>query len=70
MFCLHGLFGSGSDGVPSILTHEPIKEFQPIMLYKMQEWFCNIEFPSIIDSRTRTPGPTVTPNPIETFGPN
>jgi hypothetical protein len=65
----YGLFGSGSDGVPSTLTHEPIIEFQPIMLCKTHEWFCMTELPRTIDSLMRTPGPIVTPGPIDTFGP-
>ncbi len=66
----YALFGSGSEGVPSIRTQEPIVLFQPIILYKMQEWFWTTVLPRMIDSRIRTPGPMVTPKPTDTFGPS
>lgn len=65
-----GLFGSGSEGVPSIRAQQPINEFQPIIEYKIQQWSCKTVLPNIIDSLTRTPAETVTFVPIETFGPN
>ena len=33
----NGLFGFGSNGVPSIRVHGPMIVFQPRMLYKMQQ---------------------------------
>ena len=43
---------------------DPTTEFQPMMLYNMHEWLPRTVLPRIIDSRTRTPGPTVTPKPM------
>uniref|UniRef100_A0A3Q2CH11 Uncharacterized protein n=1 Tax=Cyprinodon variegatus TaxID=28743 RepID=A0A3Q2CH11_CYPVA len=55
-----GSLGFGSLGVPSTRDHLPIVLSHPTMLFKTQ----------IIDSRTLTPAPIVTPVPIETLGPN
>uniref|UniRef100_A0A3Q2PB34 Uncharacterized protein n=1 Tax=Fundulus heteroclitus TaxID=8078 RepID=A0A3Q2PB34_FUNHE len=55
-----GSLGFGSLGVPSTLAHLPMVLSHPTMLFKTK----------IIDSRTLTPAPIVTPVPIETLGPN
>lgn len=65
-----GLFGSGSDGVPSMRVQQPTHESHPIILYKMHEWSCRIVLPRITDSLILTPGPMLTFCPIETFGPS
>uniref|UniRef100_A0A669C8Q1 Uncharacterized protein n=2 Tax=Oreochromis TaxID=8139 RepID=A0A669C8Q1_ORENI len=56
-----GSFGFGSLGVPSTLAHLPMVLSHPTMLFKTQQ---------MIDSRTLTPAPIVTPVPMETLGPN
>uniref|UniRef100_A0A4W6DHS6 Uncharacterized protein n=1 Tax=Lates calcarifer TaxID=8187 RepID=A0A4W6DHS6_LATCA len=57
--------GFGSLGVPSTLAHLPMVLSHPTMLFKTQfaPW-------RMIDSRTLTPAPIVTPVPMETLGPN
>lgn len=65
-----GLFGSGSEGVPSTLVHFPSLLPRPIMLCSTKLWFSITAFGSIMLSLTRTPGPIVTPAPTLTFGPN
>uniref|UniRef100_A0A8C6PY87 Uncharacterized protein n=1 Tax=Nothobranchius furzeri TaxID=105023 RepID=A0A8C6PY87_NOTFU len=59
----NGSFGFGSLGVPSTLAHLPMVLSHPTMLFKTQfaPW-------RMMDSRTLTPAPIVTPVPIETFG--
>ena len=32
--------GFGSQRLPSTLDHTPMEQFQPMMLYKMQQWSC------------------------------
>uniref|UniRef100_A0A8D0B2E6 Uncharacterized protein n=1 Tax=Sander lucioperca TaxID=283035 RepID=A0A8D0B2E6_SANLU len=56
-----GSLGFGSLGVPSTLAHLPMVLSHPTMLFKTQQ---------MMDSRTLTPAPIVTPVPIETLGPN
>uniref|UniRef100_A0A3P8SWC6 Uncharacterized protein n=1 Tax=Amphiprion percula TaxID=161767 RepID=A0A3P8SWC6_AMPPE len=56
----YGSFGLGSLGVPSTLAHLPMVLSHPTMLFKTQ----------MMDSRTLTPAPIVTPVPMETLGPN
>uniref|UniRef100_A0A3Q1B225 Uncharacterized protein n=1 Tax=Amphiprion ocellaris TaxID=80972 RepID=A0A3Q1B225_AMPOC len=61
----YGSFGLGSLGVPSTLAHLPMVLSHPTMLFKTQfaPW-------RMMDSRTLTPAPIVTPVPMETLGPN
>uniref|UniRef100_A0A3B3ZNA5 Uncharacterized protein n=1 Tax=Periophthalmus magnuspinnatus TaxID=409849 RepID=A0A3B3ZNA5_9GOBI len=53
-----GSLGLGSLGVPSTRAHLPMVLSQPTMLFKTQ----------MMDSRTLTPAPIVTPIPMDTFG--
>uniref|UniRef100_A0A3B5KK40 Uncharacterized protein n=1 Tax=Takifugu rubripes TaxID=31033 RepID=A0A3B5KK40_TAKRU len=57
----YGSLGFGSLGVPSTLAHFPMVLSQPTML--VAPW-------RIMDSRTLTPAPMVTPVPMDTLGPN
>lgn len=66
----NGLFGSGSDGVPSTLAHLPTLEPLPMMLCNTKERSSTVASASIILSRILTPGPMATPGPILTFGPS
>lgn len=65
-----GLFGSGSEGVPSTLVHLPILELRPMMLWSTKLWSSITAFAKIMLSLMRTPGPTTTSFPILTFGPS
>uniref|UniRef100_A0A672ZYN4 Uncharacterized protein n=1 Tax=Sphaeramia orbicularis TaxID=375764 RepID=A0A672ZYN4_9TELE len=56
----YGSLGLGSLGVPSTLAHLPMVLSHPTMLFKTQ----------MMDSRTRTPAPILTPVPMDTFGPS
>uniref|UniRef100_A0A672IWU9 Uncharacterized protein n=1 Tax=Salarias fasciatus TaxID=181472 RepID=A0A672IWU9_SALFA len=62
-----GSFGFGSLGVPSTLAHFPMVLSHPTMLFRLT---CKLAPWRMMDSRTRTPAPIVTPVPIETLGPN
>lgn len=66
----NGLFGSGSEGVPSTLAHFPTLEPLPIILCKTKDLSSIVASAKIMLSRILTPGPTVTPGPMLTFGPN
>uniref|UniRef100_A0A3Q2YPF7 Uncharacterized protein n=1 Tax=Hippocampus comes TaxID=109280 RepID=A0A3Q2YPF7_HIPCM len=61
----YGSLGFGSLGVPSTRAHLPIVLSHPTMLWRTQvaPW-------RIMDSRTLTPAPIVTPVPMVTLGPN
>ena len=65
----NGLFGSGSDGVPSTRAHVPILELLPIILCKIKLRSLITASDKIMLSRIRTPGPITTPDPILTLGP-
>uniref|UniRef100_A0A3Q3IWQ8 Uncharacterized protein n=1 Tax=Monopterus albus TaxID=43700 RepID=A0A3Q3IWQ8_MONAL len=69
-----GSLGFGSLGVPSTLAHFPTVLSHPTMLFKThvysQGLTCRFAPWRMMDSRTLTPAPIVTPVPIETFGPN
>uniref|UniRef100_A0A4W3GFP9 Uncharacterized protein n=1 Tax=Callorhinchus milii TaxID=7868 RepID=A0A4W3GFP9_CALMI len=62
----------GSLGVPSTRAHLPMLLSQPTIQFSTQLWSCLTcsEAPcKIMDSRTLTPAPMVTPVPIDTLGP-
>uniref|UniRef100_A0A3B3DMG3 Uncharacterized protein n=1 Tax=Oryzias melastigma TaxID=30732 RepID=A0A3B3DMG3_ORYME len=62
----NGSFGLGSLGEPSTRDHFPMVLSHPTMLFRTQQFApCRM-----IDSRTRTPAPMVTPVPMETLGPS
>uniref|UniRef100_A0A3P8W5F2 Uncharacterized protein n=1 Tax=Cynoglossus semilaevis TaxID=244447 RepID=A0A3P8W5F2_CYNSE len=65
-----GSLGLGSLGVPSTLAHLPMVLSHPTMLFKTQQFTCRFAPWRMMDSRTLTPAPMVTPVPMETFGPN
>lgn len=65
-----GLFGSGSDGVPSTLAHLPTLDPLPMILCSTKERSSIVASAKMILSRILTPGPIVTPGPILTFGPS
>uniref|UniRef100_A0A3Q3VWD2 Uncharacterized protein n=1 Tax=Mola mola TaxID=94237 RepID=A0A3Q3VWD2_MOLML len=66
----YGSLGFGSLGVPSTLAHFPMVLSHPTILFKTQQWSYRIAPWRMIDSRTLTPAPIVTPVPMETLGPN
>lgn len=66
----NGLFGSGSDGVPSTRDQQPILVFRPTIACKMSEWSSITALSRTIDSFNRTPLPIITPGPMDTFGPS
>uniref|UniRef100_H9G615 Uncharacterized protein n=1 Tax=Anolis carolinensis TaxID=28377 RepID=H9G615_ANOCA len=56
----YGSLGLGSLGVPSTRAQRPMVLSQPTMLFSTHVW--------MMDSRTRTPAPIITPFPMETLG--
>lgn len=65
----NGLLGSGSLGVPSTRAHCPTLDPRPTTLCRISVCCSMTAFSRMIDSRIRTPGPMVTPAPIDTLGP-
>uniref|UniRef100_A0A7N4P039 Uncharacterized protein n=1 Tax=Sarcophilus harrisii TaxID=9305 RepID=A0A7N4P039_SARHA len=65
-----GSLGLGSLGVPSTRAHRPTVLPQPTILCSTHVCSCGGVAPwRTMDSRSRTPSPTVTPSPMETLGP-
>uniref|UniRef100_A0A8C4D8C5 Uncharacterized protein n=1 Tax=Dicentrarchus labrax TaxID=13489 RepID=A0A8C4D8C5_DICLA len=56
-----GSLGFGSLGVPSTLAHLPMVLSHPTMLFKTQQLTCRVAPWRMMDSRTLTPAPIVTP---------
>uniref|UniRef100_A0A6I8S9J6 Uncharacterized protein n=1 Tax=Xenopus tropicalis TaxID=8364 RepID=A0A6I8S9J6_XENTR len=61
----YGSFGLGSLGVPSTRAQRPTVLSQPTIIITCSTAPCRT-----MDSRIRTPAPTVTPIPMDTLGPS